>query len=102
MHRIVLVIILQFSLGSLQGCYATEDSRQHLGVLCLLFSSFVATALIELALIVTGLQGMGIKYICQGSLVGWHKVALSHSALEQINQTLEIERCGILQVLPWR
>ncbi|CAL5221085.1 g3212 [Coccomyxa viridis] len=58
---IVLVIILQFSLGSLQGCYATEDSRQHLGVLCLLFSSFVATALIELALIVTGLQGTPLE-----------------------------------------
>ena len=58
LHRIVLVITLQFSLGSFQGCYATENSRQHLAVLCLLFSSFVATALIEVALIVSGLQGM--------------------------------------------
>ena len=57
-RRIVLVIIFQFSLGSFQGCYATESSRQHLAVLCLLFSSFVATATMEVALIVSGLQGI--------------------------------------------
>jgi len=62
-HRITVVIVLQFSLGSLQGCYDTKNSQQHLAVLCLLFSSFVATAIIEVLLIVSGQQGTCESYL---------------------------------------
>ena len=75
MHRIIVVIVLQFSLGSLQGCYDTENSQQRLAVLSLLFSTFVASAVIEILLIVSGLQGMcNLPFARHGSFFAYHEI----------------------------